>query len=246
MPSRIPLVRRSESLAQQAYASLRRAIQDQVLVRDTFYSESELAESMGISRTPVREALIELAREGLVEVVPQRGFRLRVLTDEEREEVFLLRGVLEAFVVERLAKDARPEQVSKLRSVLARQAKLISDPEAFLAVDEEFHLLMPQLVGLERTHEMLVTLRGAMWLLGSAALALPERSPDVLEEHTALVDVIEAGDPKAAVRAIRRHIDRTANAATSSIAPASEPHSGGPGLGNRTQTTKTTSGNGSG
>lgn len=209
---RIPAIERTESLAQQAYRLLRRAIQRQDLVRETFYSESELAEFMGISRTPVREALIELAREGLVEVIPQRGFRLHVLDDDDRREVFDLRVVLEAYVVEQLAKNATAEDVARLRSLLDEQRRLVDDLDAFLEVDEAFHTLMPELAGLRLARQMLGTLRGAMWLLGSSALALPERIPDVLEEHTAVVDAIEAGDVRAAKDAVRRHVRMSAKA----------------------------------
>ncbi|CAN5378742.1 MAG: GntR family transcriptional regulator [Acidimicrobiia bacterium] len=212
MSTGIPLIDRPESLAQQAYQSIRMAIRRQALVRGKFHSENELAQSMGISRTPVREALIELAREGLVEIVPQRGFRLGELDAADQQEVFELRRVLESYVVRRLAAVATPDEVALLRDLLERQAGLIDDASEFLAVDEEFHLLMPRLVKLERTREMLLALRGAMWLMGSTALALPERSPTVLKEHLAVVNAIEAGNPAAAVRAIRRHIDKTAKA----------------------------------
>ena len=213
MRPQIPAIERPDSLAQQAYRLLRLAIQRQELVQDTFYSESELAEFMGISRTPVREALIELAREGLVEIIPQRGFRLHVLDSHDRREVFDLRDVLEAYVVGKLARQATPEDVGRLRELLDRQTRLVDDADAFLEVDEQFHMLMPQLVGLRLAHQMLGTLRGAMWLLGSSALALPERIPDVLEEHAAIVDAIEAGDAGAAKRAIKSHVRTTAKAA---------------------------------
>ncbi|MGH9167415.1 MAG: GntR family transcriptional regulator [Acidimicrobiia bacterium] len=209
----IPLIDRPDSLAQQAYRSIRQALRNQVLVHGEFYSESELAQSMGISRTPVREALIELAREGLVEIVPQRGFRLRILGPDDQREVFELRTVLESYVAERLARQATPDQVAQLREVLARQAGLVDEASEFLGVDEEFHLLMPRLVGLERTHEMLATLRGAMWLIGSTALSLPQRGPAVLSEHAAIVDAIADGDSKGAARALRHHIEQTALAA---------------------------------
>lgn len=200
------------TLARQAYASIRRAIQDRHLVQGELYSEGELAESLGISRTPVREALIELSREGLIEIVRQRGFRLRQLGPVEQNEVFELRRVLETFVVRRLAGVGDPEHVAVLREVLARQGQHLDDPDAFLAVDEEFHLTMPALAQLRRTREMLAMLRGAMWLFGSTALVVPERLPHILEEHTSVVDAIESGDPDAAEAAIGYHIATTSTA----------------------------------
>lgn len=204
---------RTESLGQRAYQAIRQAIRDGIIVHGALYSENDLSSQLGISRTPVREALIELAREGLVEVARQRGFRLRRLSLDEQREVFDLRRVLESYVVECLAKSATPEGIAQLKALLADQAKHVDDPAAFLAVDEQFHLLMPELVGLSRTQDMLVTLRGAMWLMGSAALALPHRAPDVISEHQAIVDAIVNKDPGRAARAVQAHIKRTSTAA---------------------------------
>jgi DNA-binding GntR family transcriptional regulator len=215
----VAAINRAETLGQRAYTALREAIRDGALVQDRVYSEGELAESMGISRTPVREALIELSREGLVEVLPQRGFSLRSLDREERAEVFGLRLALEEYVVDLLASQASATNVRQLRDLLERQHKVASDPIAFLALDERFHLLMPHLLGLKRTHRMLLTLRGAMWLIGSVALNLHERIPHVLEEHEAILTAVEAGDSRGARRAVRRHLQKTHQAVEAS-APA--------------------------
>jgi GntR family transcriptional regulator, rspAB operon transcriptional repressor len=210
--SPVSFIDRPDSLAQTAYKSLRQAIRDSDLEPGVLYSENEVASSMGISRTPVREALIDLSREGLVEIVPQRGFRLRVLDREEEKEVFALRAVLEPFVAERLATAAREDDVGELQEVLERQRSCVDDAEAFLANDEEFHLLMPRLVDLERTHQMLVTLRGALWLMGARALELPARAPGALAEHEAVLEAILDGDAAAAAQAARDHVMNTARA----------------------------------
>lgn len=217
---------RGDTLAQRAYASLRRAIRDGELVQDNVYSEAELANLMGISRTPVREALIELSRQGLVEILPQRGFRLRSLAPEEQSEVFALRLALEGYVVRRLAKEATPDQVDALRTMIERQRKSIGDPSEFLAIDEEFHLRMPSLLGLARTEQMLLTLRGAMWLMGSLALTVRERAPHVLAEHEAIIDAIEQGDARRAQRALAEHLDTTLRAAQEIEAEARPPATG--------------------
>ena len=139
---------RPDSLAQRAYAALRTAIRNGALVQGETYSEAEISSSMGISRTPVREALIELSREGLVEIMPQRGFRLRVMTVHEQQEVFALRAVLEALVVQQLAGISTPKDVAALRRFLKTQGQCLNDPVEFLTLDEQFHLLMPRLAGL--------------------------------------------------------------------------------------------------
>ena len=206
-------IHRPASLSQQAYQAIRLAIRTGGLVQNRLYSEGELAKTMGISRTPVREALIELARERMVEIVPQRGFRIRELSLSEQQEVFELRRVLESFAVRQLAQDAMPDHISRLKQLLQKQAELLDDPIEFLVIDEQFHLLMPQMVNLERTYEMLIILRGAMWLIGSSALLVGERTRIVLDEHAAIVRAVEAHDPDAAAEAMRIHLKATAEAA---------------------------------
>lgn len=206
------IIDRPDTLSQKAYDILRQAIRSGALVQNTLYSEGELARSMGISRTPVREALIELARERMIDIVPQRGFRLRELNAAERQEVFELRRVLESYIVRKLARQATAEQIARLRAVVRQQEEVIGDEIEFLTLDEQFHLLMPLMIGLERTHDMMVTLRGALWLIGSTAIMLDSRVQLVLAEHRAIVDAIEAGDGDAAVRAMTDHLSATAQA----------------------------------
>ncbi len=204
---------RAETLARQAYAAIRSSIWSGVIAANSFYSEVQLAGALKISRTPVREALIQLAREGLVEIVPQRGFRLRSISEKERREAFELRDLVEQYVVGRLATEATDQVVAKLRAILDRQAKTLDKPE-FLDIDEEFHIAMPEALNLERTRQILLTLRGIIWLSGLDALATPARSADVLEEHRAVVDAIAKHDPKKAEQAIHHHISATQRATT--------------------------------
>lgn len=210
--ARLENLNRPDSLAQRAYAALRTAIRNGALVQGETYSEAEISSSMGISRTPVREALIELSREGLVEIMPQRGFRLRVMTVDEQQEVFALRAVLEALVVQQLAEIATPKDVAELRRFLKTQGQCLNDPVEFMTLDEQFHLLMPRLAGLDRTHKMLTTLRGAMWLIGTSALQIQDRGATVIAEHSAIVDAIEKRDGEAAAIAVHRHLHSTASA----------------------------------
>jgi len=213
-PLPIQSVLRSETLSRQAYQSIRTSIRSGAISANGFYSEVQLAHALKISRTPVREALIELEREGLVEIVPQRGFRLRTISDDERREAFELRNLIETHVVRRLAKQATAADVADLRRILERQATVIVEPAKFIEADEEFHLAIPTLLGLERTRRILLTLRGIIWLAGLDAISIPERTVQVLDEHRAVVDAIAAHDPGAAAKAMKNHIDQTRRALT--------------------------------
>lgn len=209
-PSGFEPVERSESLAERAHAAIRRAIRDGSLVPNEIYSDGELGRSMGISRTPVREAVKQLAHEGVLEVLPQRGFRVREISMSDAEEIFGLRQAIEGFVVEQLARDLPEGAIAELRDLIARQRRVVEDTRAFLEIDESFHLRMAELARLRRSHHMLTILRGEMWLAAIEALATPGRSRTVVDEHAAIVDALEAGDARAARRAMTSHLKVTA------------------------------------
>ena len=211
-PLPIPAVSRVETLSRQTYAVIRSSIKSGTIAPDGFYSEVQLAQALNISRTPVREALIELEREGLIEIIPQRGFRLRSISEAERAEAFELRSLIEANVVRRLAKDASEEDIDVLRGIVDDQERVVSDSAAFLDADEEFHLTMPTLLELERTRRILLTLRGIIWLAGYDAIGAPDRGAEVIAEHRAIVDRIAARDPAGAAKALRTHIQLTRRA----------------------------------
>ena len=203
---------RGETLSQRAQHTIRQAIRDGTLVHGAVYSENELGTSMGVSRTPVREALIDLAREGIVDILPQRGFKLREFTPAERDEIFDLRRALESLVFERLARHRAHEAAAELGRILEAQREASDDPVRFLELDEQFHLVGAQLLGMERTYDMLRALRGAMWLLGAEALGAGNRTKQVLLEHERVLHAIEAGDVRAVRRALREHLSNTAAA----------------------------------
>jgi DNA-binding GntR family transcriptional regulator len=210
----IPEVSRSETLSRQAYTAIRSSIRTGAITPDGFYSEVQLAHALRISRTPVREALIELEREGLVEIVPQRGFRLRSISDLERQEAYTLRGLIETYVVRRLAKEATDDEIAGLRRLIDHQAKVSGEAASFLEADEDFHLALAAILDLERTRRILLTLRGIIWLAGLDAISNPARTKAVIEEHRAIVDRLAAHDANGAAKAMRSHLENTQRAAT--------------------------------
>lgn len=213
----IKAVDRPPTLSRAAYLQIQQAIRDGVLTTGVMYSENELAERLGMSRTPVREAVISLSREGIIEIESQRGFRLRELSEPERIEIFDLRALLEPYVAGRLAVSRTEKQIAQLAEIVEEQQSLADnpkDPQTFLDLDERFHLLQADFVALERTRTTMANLRGAMWLLGYEALSLPDRYGDVVREHRAILDAIESRDAAQAHEAAYDHIMQTARAAS--------------------------------
>jgi len=191
-------VTRADTLATQAYQAIRLALLHGQLRPDLFYSENSVALMLGISRTPAREALRQLETEGLIEVLPQRGFRVRRISAPELVEFYELRGMLEAYVVRTLCHRIDERLTRSLRHILERQQLAADDVTEFIGLDEEFHLSMARMAGLQRTARIVDN---------------PSRRTDVIGEHEAIVAALERRDEQAASDAVTRHIRATAQVA---------------------------------
>ncbi len=195
---------RSETLAHQGYKAIRRAIRDGKIPRGQFFSESTLAESLGVSRTPVREALLNLYRDGVVEIVPKRGYRLIDLDEAAISEIRLLRVALEQIVVERLCKTATDDNIRDLREILNGESATQTD---MYTIDENFHIKMAEMAQLHQIRRELLSVRGKMYLIASGARLTAMRDETVAGEHNALVDALEKHDCKTARRIITAHVE---------------------------------------
>lgn len=202
----LPSLVRSESLAQQGYSAIRRAIRDGKILRGQIFSESTLAESLGVSRTPVREALLNLFRDGVVEIVPKRGYRLARLDDDAINEIRLLRVALEQIVVGRLCQTVTPNGIRQLRSILKGKGR---SQEDMYTIDEAFHIRMAELAGLWQIRRELLSVRGKMYLIASGTRVGALRNDRVVAEHQELVDALERHDCDTAHRVVTEHVERS-------------------------------------
>ncbi|MEU9442475.1 GntR family transcriptional regulator [Streptomyces sp. NPDC048304] len=196
---------------EKAYAHLKDTVLTDPGMQGTFLSEQELADRIGVSRTPVREALLQLAAEDLVELVPKRGARVSPLTGREIRELMELRGIVERYAAQQLVSGGAVP-VAGLRSLLERQRELTGADQAreFIAVDHRFHSALVSAVGnalLDRHYD---GLRSRQVRAGVVALFNQQgRQEAVLEEHEAILDALAAGDAQAACAAIDHHLEST-------------------------------------
>lgn len=170
--------------------------------------KSEICDILGVSRSPVSEAIARLAAEGLVDVVPQAGtFVARFSMDEIREGAFL-REALEIAAVERVADSVTDAQLTLLRRNLRVQEALVEDGDidGFYQMDAEMHDLIMSFTGYKR----LAQLAESSWVQVNRArylnLPSPGRIQETVREHQDIVAAISARDPVAARRAIRLHL----------------------------------------
>jgi DNA-binding GntR family transcriptional regulator len=203
-----PLDQFPGSLAQRVYLSLKDAILTLAYRPGEAMRKPEICDLLGVSRSPVAEAVARLAGEGLVQVVPQSGtFVARFSMDEIREGAFL-REALELAAVERVAASITEDQLVLLRRNLRLQEVLVADRDfsGFYQTDSQMHELVLSFTGLRR----LATLSETAWVHVNRArqLILPEpgRVQDTLAEHQAIVAALEARDPVAARAATRHHL----------------------------------------
>ena len=189
------------SLVERAYHEIKRRILDNTYPPNLQVLEQELAQNLGMSRTPVREALIRLEKEGLAEIVPRRGMRVVPISPEDMREIYEVITCLEARAAERLAvrKPSRRDIQVMVDDVEAMERALEDDDlEAWAAADQSFHRHLLELCGNRR----LAQLAGAVAEQAHRArmVTLHMRPPPVRsnEDHRALIEAVLAGDARQA------------------------------------------------
>jgi DNA-binding GntR family transcriptional regulator len=195
-------------LVDRVYHSLRDSILAGELEAGTTMVESHLAEALGVSRTPVRQALGLLAKEGLVDQGRGRRLTVRVLGADDRAEIVQLRLVLEEMSVVRAAEVMGHEDTDVLRILVRRmrRAAEAGDQTTFTELNEAFHLGIAAGAGLPVVHRFLVQL-GALIRLTQVGMTLtPEELSRQAEEHDAILDAVEARDLDAARSALALHL----------------------------------------
>lgn len=196
---------KSERLA----VAVRDAILSGELAPGRLYSAQELGERFGVSRTPVREALLKLANAGLVRIERNRGARILTSSDQDISELFTLRLLLEPPAAGRAA--ARPDfPVSEMDETVHRMQEREADRDAFFAADRAFHAVILQASGNDRLAGFVAELRDAISLQDRRTIP-GERSPkQILAEHEAIAAAIRSGDRELAARTMRDHLLSTA------------------------------------
>ncbi|MFI6582545.1 GntR family transcriptional regulator [Embleya sp. NPDC050493] len=177
------------------------------------YSAPALAAQFGVSPTPVREAMLDLANEGLVEAVRNKGFRVTELSDRELDEFTEVRALIEVPVVARLAGVVTDAQLATLRPVAEEivAAAEVGDLIRYVEADRRFHLSLLALAGNEHLVRVVGDLRKRSRLYGLSRLAQNGRLAASAAEHLELLDALATGDPTRAEDVMARHIGHVRN-----------------------------------
>jgi DNA-binding GntR family transcriptional regulator len=186
--------------------------------------ERELVEQLGVSRTPIREALRKLELEGLVTTVPYKGPVVTRPTLRDAQELYEVRAALEGQATALLARCARPEDVERLEQHVraAEEAVRAGDVQAVLAANNAFHDELAGRCGNALLESLIDNLRNRIILLRVESLSAPGRPPRSVAEHREIVDHVRAHDPEGARRAMEQHILRAWEAARQQLAEGGE------------------------
>jgi DNA-binding GntR family transcriptional regulator len=167
--------------------------------------EQELATRFGVSKSPVRDALQSLEREGLVTVVPRKGYRVAPISLTDAKEMFELRVVLETACVGEAARRGDPEMLARLNSFRCFDGG--DDSVAFIRYNNAFHSTLAECSGNTRMAENVRTLIEHMDRLTylSVSVIKDRNAQQLVKEHAAIIDAVQAGDVRRARSLSRRH-----------------------------------------
>ncbi len=192
-------------------AAVRAAIDDGRMRPGVRYSVYQLAESLGVSRTPVREALLRLEEVGLIEFQARQGFQILVPRATDIADIFAVRLALELPAVRAVAAGgAGAERLLRQRELMTAAARA-GDERAFVQHDQGLHDLILELAGNSRARAIVRSLRETTRLLGAATAEKTRTLLDIDAEHAPIVAALLAADPDAAAAAMRAHLQNTAN-----------------------------------
>jgi DNA-binding GntR family transcriptional regulator len=206
-----PLAGDRITLAGRALAGLRAAIVDGRLSAGERYSVTALADRFGVSRTPVREALLVLERQGLVRFERNKGVRILAPSAGDLEEVFALRLLLEVPAARRSCARLTEDELDALdRELAAMAAAAATDDEGpFMAHDQRFHEIVLDGAGNRRLSAQVDQLRDQVRLRGASTVGRSRDLPAIHAEHVAIRDALRARDPDRAAAAMRAHLVAT-------------------------------------
>jgi DNA-binding GntR family transcriptional regulator len=193
------------SASERAYRHVKDRVLTGKLPGGELISEGEIAEALGVSRTPVRAAFTQLESEGLLKLYPKRGALVVPVSAQELEDVIETRWVIERYAIERAM--ARPAELAKrLTKSAERQARLKGSE--FVEADRAFHRTLVEATGNRILLGLYDSLRDRQRRMGRATLRSDEQIARTLAEHREIADAVAAGNSARALDALRGHLDR--------------------------------------
>lgn len=199
------------TLQNQSYERIKALLISGQLEFDEVYSANYFAEILGVSRTPVREALLQLTAEGFFVSLRGRGFKIKEFSAKEIQDFFEARKMIEAYVIEQLVDEVGEEDLKPLDDSLEQMINDIKNSGTynFLEADKSFHMKLIHRYENSLLESIMGNIRDFISILGQKALASPGRVQEVIQEHQDILEALHQKNKVAAVNAIKHHLDAT-------------------------------------
>jgi DNA-binding GntR family transcriptional regulator len=199
------------SLKEMALATIKEAMFSKKLEQEVMYTEAALTNELGISRTPVREALIHLASRGLIIYFPRKGFKIKLLTERDAENLFELRLALELAVVRHIAPALTKASLAEIEKARVQYGKAVQkgDPIESIQANMTFHTCLADLTENSYLINALDEIRDLTNLAGLRSLEVRSRTVEALEEHERIVAELKRHSLSGALREMEAHIRTT-------------------------------------
>ncbi len=217
--------KKSEVLRDRAYGSIKNAIITARLEPNRRLIEETMAADIGVSRTPIREALQKLEKEGLIFRLPNTGFAVKGVTEEEVEDILGLQCVLEGYAGRLATESITEEEIRSLNDIIARQEECLvdADTEKFIRLDSEFHDAIHRAAKNARLYELAQNLRDCMdryrvivFCSSHARFCLS------VKDHKQMVSLMQTKNTRRIEKLISRHISRGKNVIKKKIGSGQE------------------------
>ena len=205
------VIKDTQTIRRRVYDHLREMLLSGEIRPHEHLIEAKIAEEIGTSRTPVREALHSLELEGLIESIPRVGYVVKPLHKEEVEEICKIRGVIEKMAARWAIEKAHEELVGQLRKNVSTSHQKVSkgDARAFIDFDAQFHEIIARLSGSQRLLELAQTLRRHMLRYRLKSIYHKEQALRAIRGHKRILQGIEKRSIKEINKAIDNHLDQS-------------------------------------
>lgn len=208
------MIEKQLSYKYKVYQKIKEDIITGVYLQGEVLNERKLAEAMGISRTPIREALQLLNRDGWIVDEVYKGAVVRTFDINYVMNVQKVRKALEILAIEDTINNISEQHINKLSNILLKQEQSLTDynPTAFMKLDREFHEKIYSFSNNDVLLNLLKNINDIIRYFGIKVLLVPERSITTLMEHKAILDAIKKKDIESAKKAMENHMLMTSNA----------------------------------
>jgi GntR family transcriptional regulator, rspAB operon transcriptional repressor len=173
--------------------------------------ETKIAEEIGTSRTPVREALHTLEQEGLIESIPRIGYKAKLMSDQEAVEIWEIRSVIETLAARWACENARERLIKELKkNIILAEKHVTHDKVAkFVDLDAQFHEVIARLSGGKRLLELTQSLRRHALRYRIQSIYLPGTALRAIDGHKKILEAIEGNNQQALTKAIQDHLEQS-------------------------------------